>query len=59
MRYGIEWDERTLAALGVDAAAAVQAPWPLVRVFAPGPAISRTAALVARDSVGSESVGGG
>ncbi|MCV7191758.1 type VII secretion protein EccB [Mycolicibacterium brumae] len=52
VRYGIEWDERTLTALGVDAAAAVQAPWPLVRVFAPGPAISRTAALVARDSVG-------
>jgi hypothetical protein len=29
----------------------VQAPWPIVRTFAVGPAIGRDAALVARDAV--------
>ncbi|MHA7648731.1 type VII secretion protein EccB [Mycobacterium sp. ML4] len=51
VRYGIESDPRTLQALGLQPRLAVQAPWPLVRTFAPGPAISRDAALVARDAV--------
>jgi len=51
VRYGIQLDPRTLQALGLDPRLAVQAPWPLVRTFAAGPAISRDAALVARDAV--------
>jgi type VII secretion protein EccB len=56
VRYGIQADPRTLQALGLDPRSAVQAPWPLVRTFAPGPAISRDAALVARDAVSAGSV---
>ncbi|MFV0494332.1 type VII secretion protein EccB [Mycobacterium sp.] len=55
VRYGIASDRTTLQALGLDPGRAVQAPWPLVRTFAPGPAISRDAALVVRDAI---SVGG-
>jgi hypothetical protein len=51
VRYGIQSDQRTLKALGMDPRLAVQAPWPIVRTFAPGPAISRDAALVSRDAV--------
>lgn len=51
VRYGIQSDQQTLQALGLDPRFAVQAPWPIVRTFAPGPAISRDAALVARDVV--------
>lgn len=51
VRYGIQSDQPTLRALGLDPRFAVQAPWPIVRTFAPGPAISRDAALVARDVV--------
>jgi type VII secretion protein EccB len=51
VRYGIQSDHQTLQALGLDPRLAVQAPWPIVRTFAPGPAISRDAALVARDTV--------
>lgn len=51
VRYGIDWDQSTLQALGLNPAGAVQAPWPIVRTFAPGPAISRTAALLARDTL--------
>ncbi|OBI90021.1 type VII secretion protein EccB [Mycobacterium asiaticum] len=51
VRYGIEPDQRTLQALGLDPRHAVQAPWPIVRTFAPGPAIARDAALIARDAV--------
>jgi type VII secretion protein EccB len=51
VRYGIQSDHPTLQALGLDARYAVQAPWPIVRTFAAGPAISREAALVARDAV--------
>ena len=50
-RFGIEWESATLNALGLDPNRAVQAPWPIVRTFAPGPAISRSAALVARDTI--------
>lgn len=51
VRFGIANDDSTLRALGLDPAAAVQAPWPLLRTFAAGPALSRDAALLARDTV--------
>jgi hypothetical protein len=51
VRYGIQSDQRTLQALGIDPHYAAQAPWPIVRTFAAGPAISRDAALVARDAL--------
>lgn len=51
VRYGIEWEQDTLQALGIDPARAVQAPWPMVRTFAAGPAISRANAMLARDSI--------
>lgn len=51
VRYGIDWDQPTLQALGLDATEAVQAPWPMIRVFATGPALNRQSALLARDTV--------
>ena len=51
VRFGIASDDSTLRALGLDPATAVQAPWPLLRTFAAGPALSREAALLARDTV--------
>jgi type VII secretion protein EccB len=51
VRYGVQWDEKTLQALGLNPGSAVQAPWPIVRTFAAGPAISRESALLARDSI--------
>jgi type VII secretion protein EccB len=51
VRYGIEWDQNTLQALGIDPSRAVQAPWPLVRTFAAGPAISRAGSLLSRDII--------
>lgn len=51
VRYGIERDEATLSALAIDPAAAVQAPWPILRTFAAGPAISRSDAMLARDAI--------
>ncbi|KAA8968925.1 type VII secretion protein EccB [Mycobacterium sp.] len=51
VRYGIQWENRTLQALGLDSRQAVQAPWPIVRTFAAGPAISRESALLARDTI--------
>lgn len=51
VRYGIEWEQNTLQALGIDPAQAVQAPWPMVRTFAAGPVISRANALLARDAI--------
>lgn len=56
VRYGIQWDKTTLQALALNPHDAVQAPWPIVRTFAPGPAISRGNALVARDSIGGGAV---
>ena len=46
-----QWDDKTLQALGLDPRSAVQAPWPIVRTFAAGPAISRDSALLARDTI--------
>lgn len=51
VRYGIEWEQGSLQALGIDPSSAVQAPWPIVRTFAAGPAISRATALLARDAI--------
>jgi type VII secretion protein EccB len=51
VRYGISWDDGTLNALGLNPGLAVQAPWPIVRTFAAGPAISRVDALLARDTL--------
>ena len=51
VRHGIDWDRDTLDALGIDPRRAVQAPWPLLRTFAAGPAISRDSALLERDTI--------
>lgn len=51
VRYGIDWDQDTLAPLAIDPARAVQAPWPILRTFAAGPVISRANALLIRDTV--------
>jgi type VII secretion protein EccB len=51
VRYGVQWDDKTLQALALDPRSAVQAPWPIVRTFAAGPAISRDSALLARDTI--------
>jgi len=53
VRFGVDWDQDTLTALAIDPSWAVQAPWPIVRIFAAGPVISRTNALVIRDTVDS------
>lgn len=49
--YGLEFDPATLRALGLDSRRALQAPWPILHTFAPGPAITRPGALAARDAV--------
>ena len=51
VRYGIELSDDSLKALGVSPASAVQAPWPLIRVFAPGPALSRADAMTQHDTL--------
>jgi type VII secretion protein EccB len=51
VRYGIELTEETLRGLGITPANARQAPWPLIRVFAPGPALTRTDALTQHDTL--------
>jgi type VII secretion protein EccB len=51
VRYGIELTDASLRALGVSPANARQAPWPLIRVFAPGPALTRQDALTQHDTL--------
>ena len=51
VRFGVQWEKKTLDPLGLDPSSAVQAPWPIVRTFAAGPAISHDTALLARDTV--------
>lgn len=51
VRYGIDWEQATLGAVGLDPARAVQAPWSILRIFAAGPAIDREAALLSRDTI--------
>ena len=53
VRYGISLDDETLRALGISPPMARQAPWPLIRVFAPGPALSRTDAMTQHDTLAS------
>ncbi len=57
VRYGIEGDRETLSALALDPARAAQAPWPILRAFAAGPAISRADAMLARDAIATASGG--
>jgi type VII secretion protein EccB len=51
VRYGIALTDETLRPLGVAPADARQAPWPLIRVFAPGPALDRLDAMTQHDSL--------
>jgi type VII secretion protein EccB len=51
VRYGIALDDASLKALGISPAMARQAPWPLIRVFAPGAALSRDDALTQHDTL--------
>ena len=51
VRYGVSLDDETLRALGISPQTARQAPWPLIRVFAPGPALSRTDAMTQHDTL--------
>lgn len=51
VRFGIAGDDKTVHALGLNPQQAQQAPWPLLRVWAAGPELSRTAALRERDTV--------
>lgn len=51
VRYGIAGDDKTVSALGLQPQRAQQAPWPLLRVWAPGPELSRAAALRERDTI--------
>lgn len=51
VRYGISLDDETLRALGISPPQARQAPWPLIRVFAPGPALSRSDAMTQHDTL--------
>ena len=51
VRYGIELQEDSLKALGISPASAVQAPWPLIRLLAPGAPLSRADALTQHDTL--------
>jgi type VII secretion protein EccB len=51
VRYGIALDDSALKPLGIATAAAQQAPWALIRVFAPGPALSKEDALTQHDTL--------
>jgi type VII secretion protein EccB len=51
VRYGISLEDETLRALGISPSQARQAPWPLIRVFAPGPALSRADAMTQHDTL--------
>ena len=51
VRFGIELSDDAFRALGVSPDRSQQAPWPLIRAFAPGPALTRADALVQHDSL--------
>lgn len=57
VRYGVSADRATLQALGINSALAVQAPWAIVRMFAPGPLLSTQNARALRDTVFGGQVG--
>lgn len=52
VRFGVGPDVNTLRALALDRKDAVQAPWPILRMFAAGPELSRERALTLHDTVG-------
>jgi type VII secretion protein EccB len=52
VRYGISWEQETLQALALHPRSAAEAPWPILRTFAAGPAVSREDALLAHDRIG-------
>ena len=51
VRYGIALDDSALKPLGIATASAQQAPWVLIRIFAPGAALSREDALTQHDTL--------
>ena len=51
VRYGIPLADQDLRALGIATASARQAPWALIRAFAPGPALSHEDALTQHDTL--------
>jgi type VII secretion protein EccB len=51
VRYGIALEDSALKPLGIATASARQAPWALIRVLAPGPALSRDDALTQHDTL--------
>jgi hypothetical protein len=51
VRYGISLDDESLRSLGITPGQARQAPWPLIRVFAAGPALTRADAMTQHDTV--------
>lgn len=51
VRYGIPLVDSALKPLGVTTAPAQQAPWALIRTFAPGPALSREDAMTQHDTL--------
>lgn len=51
VRYGISLDDESLRSLGITPGQARQAPWPLIRVFAAGPALARADAMTQHDTV--------
>ncbi|WP_375489209.1 type VII secretion protein EccB [uncultured Mycobacterium sp.] len=51
VRYGIALDDMTLKPLGIVPGNARQAPWPLIRIYATGPALSREDAMTQHDTL--------
>jgi hypothetical protein len=51
VRYGIALDNESLKALGITPTLARQAPWPLIQLFARGPALSRQDAMTQHDTL--------
>ena len=51
VRFGIELDQRPWRRWGWPRRSAGQAPWPLIAVYAAGPALSRADAMTQHDSL--------
>jgi type VII secretion protein EccB len=51
VRYGISLDDASLRSLGITPGSARQAPWPLIRVFPAGPALTSADALTQHDTL--------
>ncbi|BBY96398.1 ESX-2 secretion system ATPase EccB2 (plasmid) [Mycobacterium gallinarum] len=50
-RYGVPFDDEALQALGLKNVAPRLAPWPLLRVWPPGPELSKQAAMTMHDTL--------